>query len=71
MLTSVDDVIEELGGTASVASLASVGASAVSNWRERRRIPQSCFFLVRDALAAKGKEADPSIFGFKVSEARA
>lgn len=74
MLNSVDDVLEALGGTAAVALLAGVGASAVSNWRVRGKIPQENFLLVRDALAGLGKEAAPSVFGFKepvADEARA
>jgi hypothetical protein len=72
MLNSVDAVIEALGGNTSAASLASVGASAVSNWRARGEIPPENFLLFRDALKALGKEIDPAVFGFKVSdEARA
>jgi hypothetical protein len=65
MLNSVDEVIEALGGPTIVASLAGVGTSAVSNWSKRGRISQGSFMIVRDALAALGKEAAPSVFGFK------
>lgn len=65
MLNSVDEVIDALGGTAAVAGLAGVGSSAVSNWIKRGRISRGSFMTVRDALAAQGKEASPSIFGFK------
>lgn len=72
MLTTVDDVIEALGGTAAVAGLAGVGSSAVSNWRERGKIAPDNFLLISEALRAKGAEASPAIFGFKaVDEARA
>jgi hypothetical protein len=74
MLNSVDDVIEALGGTAAVAALVGVGASAVSNWSKRGRISQASFPIIRDALAALGKEAAPAVFGFKeaaVTEAHA
>lgn len=65
MLNSIDDVIEALGGATAVASLVGVGVSAVSNWSKRGRISQDNFMIIRDALAAKGKEAAPSVFGFK------
>jgi len=65
MLDSIDEVIEALGGPTAVAALAGVGASAVSNWRKRGRISQGSFMIVRDALAALGKEASPAVFGFK------
>lgn len=68
MLNSVDEVIEAVGGDAVAASLAGVGASAVSNWRSRGKISQENFLLFRGALAALGKEASPSVFGFKVAE---
>lgn len=68
MLTTVDDVIEALGGTAAAAGLTGVTPPAVSNWRERGKIATDKFPLIREALAAKGKEASLSVFGFKPSE---
>lgn len=65
MLKSVDEVIEALGGPGKTAELARVGTSAVSNWSKRGRISQGSFMIVRDALAARGQEAAPSVFGFK------
>lgn len=65
MLNSVDDVIEALGGTGATASLAGVGASAVSMWSKRGEFPAEYFVLFRDALAALGKQVDPSVFRFK------
>ena len=65
MLNSVDAVIEALGGTGATASLAGVGTSAVSMWSKREEFPAEYFVLFRDALAALGKEVDPSIFRFK------
>lgn len=68
MLDTVDEVIEAVGGDAAACSLAGVGPSAISNWRSRGKIAQDNFLLFRDALAAVGKEAAPSVFGFKVAE---
>jgi hypothetical protein len=68
MLTTVDDVIEALGGTAATAGLAGVSAPAVSNWRERGKIAPGKFLLISEALEARGKEASPEVFGFAVSE---
>lgn len=65
MLRSVDEVIEALGGTGAVASLARVSPPAVSNWSKRGRISQGNFTIIRDALAARGEEAAPGVFGFK------
>jgi DNA-binding transcriptional regulator YdaS (Cro superfamily) len=66
MLTSVDAVIEALGGPTKIAALAGIWPSAVSNWRVRGEIPPENFLLISDALRAIGTEAEPSVFGFKV-----
>lgn len=65
MLNSVDEVIKELGGPTAVASLAGLSTPAVSNWSKRGRISRGSFMTISDALAAKGMEAAPSVFGFK------
>lgn len=71
MLTSVDAVIDALGGTAEVARLTRRQPSAVSNWKTRRFIPPEYLMTVSDALSAVGKAADPCVFGFSKEEARA
>lgn len=72
MLGTIDSVVEALGGSAKVAELCGVGTSAVSNWIARGKISKGSFLVVRDALAEKGLEASPAVFGFKaVDEARA
>lgn len=68
MLTTVDEVIEALGGTAAAAGLIGVSAPAVSNWRDRGKIAPDKFLLVKGALASLGKEVDPRVFAFKMSE---
>ena len=69
----MDEVIEAIGGDGAAQELAGVGPSAVSNWRARGKISQENFFRFAEVLRAKGKEADPAVFGFKaiVDEARA
>lgn len=72
MLATVDDIIDAVGGTRAAASLAGVTLPAVSNWRERRRIPSEKFMIFAEALREVGKEAPPELFGFKsAAEARA
>lgn len=68
MLTTVDEVIKALGGTAAAAGLLGVSAPAVSNWRERGKIAPDKFLLVREALSALGKDVDPCVFAFKLTE---
>ena len=72
MLTSVDAVIDALGGPTKTAAMAGVGASAVVNWRTRREIPSDRFLLISEALRGIGEEVSPAVFGFKEPiEARA
>lgn len=71
MLSTVDEVIEAVGGTAAAARLAGVGAPAVSNWRSRGRIASEKFMIFADALREGGKEASPDVFGMDRIEARA
>lgn len=66
MLTSVDAVIDELGGTGAAAEIAGVRPSAVSNWRAKGLIPPEYFVTVSDALIARGLQAERAVFGFKV-----
>lgn len=64
MLTTIDQIIDALGGTAKAAAAAHVGASAVSNWKARGTIPADRYFLINGALKAAGHpEADPTVFG--------
>lgn len=64
MIETVPAVVEALGGTFKVASIASVGPSAVSNWIKRGAIPSDRFFLISNALKDIGREASPALFGF-------
>jgi hypothetical protein len=68
MLSSVGEVIEALGGTGATAVVARVGSPAVSNWLKRGKISQERFFLIREALEARGLDVSPVVFGFKVDD---
>lgn len=68
MLITVEAVVEALGGTTATATTVGVGASAVSNWLDRGKIAPDKFLLIREALAALGKDVDPCVFAFKVSD---
>ncbi len=65
MLSTIDEVIEALGGAAKVAALCGVGLTAVSNWRSRGRIPPGKSMIFAEALKALGKTPSPSVFGFE------
>ncbi len=65
MLTTVDEVIETIGGATAVAGIAGVGLPAVSNWRARGKFPSNMFLVVSKVLQENGKTVDPALFGFR------
>lgn len=69
MLTSVEAVIDALGGTAAAADLLGLGRPAISNWKFRGAIPPENFMMISEALTVRGLHANPAIFGFKSREA--
>lgn len=63
-LTTVDDVIDALGGTGATARLLGCKSMRpVSNWRSRGRLPADKFLLMQQALRDRGKTAPPSLWG--------
>lgn len=64
MLDTVDALVEAIGGTAATASLAKVGAPAVSMWRAAGSIPSRHFLVFSEELQRRGLDFDRRIFGF-------
>lgn len=60
-LSTVDDVIDSLGGTNAVAKLLGASAKAVSHYR-RRGLPAETFIALTAALNAKDLYAPPSLW---------
>jgi hypothetical protein len=66
MLTTIDSVIEALGGSTATATIVGVRPSAISNWKARGGIPPDKFMLLQRALAARGRgKPAPGLFGFE------
>jgi hypothetical protein len=53
ILTSVDTVIDTLGGNLAVAKLFNTAPSAVSNWRGTGRFPARTYVLIQTELDKK------------------
>lgn len=70
-LTSAAEVMDALGGTAAVAELTNRKISAVSNWRAFKKFPANTYVTMKDALAAKGKQAPDSLWGMADAETAA
>jgi hypothetical protein len=67
MLTTVDAVIDALGGLTATATIVGVRPSAISNWKTRGGIPSDKFMLLQRALADRGKrKPSPNLFGFEM-----
>lgn len=71
-LTSVDAVIDALGGTGATASLLGYRSnSPVSNWRARGRLPADKFLVMQDELKRRGLIAPPTLWGISAVEEHA
>lgn len=67
-ITTVDEVIEALGGVPGVIKLTAQTTEprtpqAISNWRGLGRIAADWFFLMNAELATRGLSADPELWG--------
>jgi hypothetical protein len=72
MLTTVDAIIDALGGSAATAAIVGVGPSAISNWKARGGIPPDKFMILERALTDRGKgKPSPDLFGFEMPSERA
>jgi DNA-binding transcriptional regulator YdaS (Cro superfamily) len=67
ILTSVEAVIEAMGGPTKTAAQLGQRPNTVSNWKLRNKIPPEHFLAVSEALKASGAVPDPQIFGMKSS----
>jgi phosphopantothenoylcysteine decarboxylase/phosphopantothenate--cysteine ligase len=58
-MSSIDEIIEQLGGPSAVQILLGVGSSAVSNYRLRGAFPEYARVKIWQALKARGLQVDP------------
>lgn len=64
-LQTVDEVIDQLGGTAATARLTARKDQHVSNWRAAKRLPADTFLILRAALAERGLTAPARLWGIR------
>jgi hypothetical protein len=64
-LTTVDEVIEVLGGVGAVARATRRGATAVHNWRSSKRIPASLYLKLTSRLKKRGYSAADTLWTFE------
>ena len=66
-LTTIDELIEALGGTSVVSSWLGVGSSAVSNWRARNELPGGWHLRIYLEAVKRGLSIDPQLFGMSAA----
>lgn len=70
VLTTVDDVIKELGGNKVVAELTGrKWDSAISNWKDRKAFPPNTYAIINSELAKRGLAAPDSLWGMERASA--
>lgn len=67
-LQTVDDVIDELGGTVETSRKARVSPSQVSGWRSAKRLGSKSYLIIQEELAARGCTAPASLWGIDEPE---
>ncbi len=71
-VTSIDDLIDALGGTSKVAAWACISHTTVSNWRQRRFVPPGWHLPLLAECARRGIVVDlTKVFGLPEEDAAA
>lgn len=69
-ITSIDELIEALGGDTAVASELGISQPAVANWKVRGEIPGGWHMRLFARVTARGMTMDTcSVFGLPEAEA--
>lgn len=64
-ISTVDGVIDALGGTGETARITDRSDQAVSNWRAQKRLPANTFPIIKNKLKKLGFRAPLSLWGIK------
>jgi hypothetical protein len=68
-LSTIEEVISELGGPRAVAELTNRGSvSAVPTWKLRKSFPTNTYAVMKAALEAKGFAAPDHLWGMEAAE---
>jgi len=63
-LSLVSEVIQQLGGTKSVAEMFDISEAAVGNWRIANAMPPHTFTKIQSELMTRGQAAELSLWKF-------
>lgn len=64
LISTVDELADEWGGTGALAEWLDVGPSAVSNWRAQDCIPAGYHLRIYLEAQSRGLKLSPKLFGF-------
>lgn len=64
-LTTVDEVVEALGGATEVARFTKRTLPAVGNWKRFGRFPSTLYFVMRDRLKSRRCIAPRTLWAFE------
>lgn len=67
-LSTVQEVIEHLGGLTAVGALTGCKSGVVWNWKDRNAFPPNTYFVMHAALQYKGFDAPISLWGMREPE---
>lgn len=70
LIETIDDLIDELGGTTAVAKRCDIAPEAVSNWKRRGQIATGWHMRLAADVKRKGKMIHPDVFGMSEDDAR-
>lgn len=68
-LSTVQEVVDALGGEEAVSELAGVKVRTIHQWKFRKKLPSDKFIIISRVLEEQRKEAAPSLWGFIEPEA--
>jgi len=66
-LTTVDEVIEALGGNTAAAELLEVGYNSIINWRMSDRFPASTYVQIQGELGKRQKVASAYLWRMRTA----
>ena len=76
MKSTIEEVIDALGGPSSVSRLVinagyAAQPNAVSQWKQRGVFPCETFLVLSSALMERGEHADPALWGMAIPHTEA
>lgn len=68
-ITTIDALIDALGGDTAVANWLGISQPAVANWKVRGQIASGWHLRILARLKQEGRRVDPALFGLSREEA--